>query len=65
MAFWGPTSAKMAKATFTTNKIIATVFWIACVIILGDYLEKGKTINGVMTAFFYRLNQAVKKNVLI
>ena len=37
---------KKAKTVLSAGKVMATVFWDAKGILLVDYLEKGKTING-------------------
>jgi hypothetical protein len=39
-------SAKEDKSVPSAGKVMASVFWGAEGILLIDYLEKGKTING-------------------
>ena len=41
----GESRPKWPKTQQWDGKVIASIFWDACAILLIDYLEKGKTIN--------------------
>ena len=52
---------KKAKVVSSAGKVMAFVFWDAKGIVLIDYLQKGKTINGEYYAKLLReLRQAIK-----
>ncbi|XP_065658445.1 histone-lysine N-methyltransferase SETMAR-like [Hydra vulgaris] len=46
----GEQASKKAKTVFSAGKVMATVFWDCCRVILIDYLQKGKTITGAYYA---------------
>lgn len=43
-----------------TGKVMTTVFWNSQGVVLIDYLEKGKTINGEYYTLLEQLNDAIK-----
>jgi len=57
----GGSAPKKAKTDPSAGKVMATVFWDSQGVVLIDYLEKGKTINGeYYAALLEQLNDAVK-----
>jgi hypothetical protein len=69
----GEPAPKMAKTVLSAGKVMASVFWDAKGILLIDYLQKGKTINGeyyanllnhLKTAIAEKCPGMNKKNVL-
>jgi len=58
----GESAPNKAKTVPSAGKIMASVFWDACGIILIDYLQKGRTINGEYYAnLLQRLGDEIKE----
>ncbi|XP_076667941.1 histone-lysine N-methyltransferase SETMAR-like [Andrena cerasifolii] len=58
----GESAPKKAKTVPTAGKVMASVFWDARGIILIDYLQRGKTINGEYYAnLLQRLSEEIKE----
>lgn len=57
----GGSAPKKAKVVLSAGKVMATVFWDAQGVILIDFLQKGKTINGNYYAtLLHQLHQEIK-----
>jgi histone-lysine N-methyltransferase SETMAR len=58
----GESAPKKAKTVPSAGKVMASVFWDARGVIFIDYLQKGKSINGVYYAnLLQRLSDEIKK----
>lgn len=56
----GEPAPKKAKTVPSAGKVLASVFWDAKGVLFVDYLQKGKTINGV---YYATLLDELKKNI--
>lgn len=58
----GEPAPKKAKSALSAGKVMATVFWDARGVIHVDYLQKGRTINGVYYAnLLQRLSEEIQR----